>query len=143
MKILLLLLLLSLTINSYAQQEEILEIRSNSPIDKDTFLIVDELPRFKGGEKRQAKFYKKTSKFDIAKSRENGCTVYFQMIIKEDGSITDLEILNNPSGILVYEVKRIVRLMPLWIPGKIDRKPVRVRVVQEISFSSIDQELSL
>lgn len=136
MKALLIFFLLSLSIHSYAQKETVLDIRSKEPIDKGIFVVVDEPPRFKGGDRKKAMFYENNSKFNIAISRENGYTVYFQMIINEDGSITDLEIMNNPSEILVNEVKRIVQLMPLWIPGKIRGKTVRVKVIQEITFSS-------
>ncbi len=136
MKDLLMFFLLSLSIHSYAQKETVLDIRSKETIDKGIFVVVDEPPRFKGGDIKKATFYENTSKFDIAISRENGYTVYFQMIINEDGSITDLEFMNNPSEILANEVKRIVHLMPFWIPGKIGGKTVRVKVIQEITFSS-------
>jgi len=138
-KILLMFLLLPLFLNGYAQQETTLEIRFNDQLDQDIFFVVDEPPKFKGGEKKLAKFYKKKSNFDIVRDRKYGQTIYFQIVINKDGSVTDFEILNNTSKILEAEVRRMVELMPLWNPGKKNGKPVRVKVTQEISFSVNDQ----
>lgn len=138
-KILLTFLLLPLFINGYAQQETTLEIRFNDQLDQDIFVIVDEPPKFKGGEKKLVKFYKRKSKFDIVKDRKDGETVYFQIVINKNGSVTDFEILNSISKNLAAEVRRMVELMPLWNPGKLNGKPVRVKVIQEISFSVNDQ----
>ncbi|NHE55656.1 energy transducer TonB [Cyclobacterium plantarum] len=124
MRIILMFLLLPMC--SYAQEERIIEITSNSQGDNNVFLIVDTPPRFKGGEQKQVKFYEKISKFDIPKRHERGFPVYFQIVVNEDGSISNVEIINDPSQFLVNEVTRIIKLMPLWVPGRINGKAVKL-----------------
>lgn len=58
------------------------------------------------------------------------------IIVEHDGSLSGIEVLRG--GVtpeLNAEAKRLVREMPLWKPGKIKGKAVRVRCRLPITFS--------
>ncbi|WP_009035654.1 energy transducer TonB [Indibacter alkaliphilus] len=133
MRLLTILLFLLPSISSLGQSETTLEIKSGET-DQEIYVIVDEAPQLKGGEKALSKFYGKKSEHEIAENRKDGKTVYFQMVINQDGSVSDLEILLSQSMELEKEVRRIVGLMPKWIPGIKNGKVVRTKITQELTF---------
>ena len=52
--------------------------------------------------------------------------VVCQFIIEKDGSISNTEIIGSLHPNYDREVRRIIKLMPRWIPAKINGKTVRV-----------------
>lgn len=51
--------------------------------------------------------------------------VLLKLIIQKDGSISDkVEVVKSPHPDLTAEAKRVVSLMPKWVPGKQNGKPV-------------------
>ncbi len=133
MRPLLIFLITMLCWPTYAQDETVLDLKDGKA-GTDIFITVDEPPQFKGGEKALGKFYKKNSTYQITKDRTKGATVYFQMVINKDGTISDPKIIRSPSRDLENEVKNLVGLMPKWVPGKKEGVPVKVRVTKEIIF---------
>lgn len=51
--------------------------------------------------------------------------VVVTFVVNEDGSIEQVQTRRNPDPNLSKEAERVVKMMPKWIPGQKDNKPVR------------------
>ena len=60
--------------------------------------------------------------------------VTVSFIIEKDGSVTNVKIENHLYDSLDDEVLRVVKVSPKWIPGEIDGKKVRTRIVLPVEF---------
>lgn len=62
-------------------------------------------------------------------ARENGIegTVVLQFVVDKDGSINDLKIVKDIGGGCGAEAKRVLKLMPTWIPGNQQGRKVKVQ----------------
>lgn len=111
------------------------------------FQIVDEMPKFPGGEEDLIKFVATNVNYpEQAKdnSIEGRCFVGF--IVEPDGSVSNVEIVRGvasayeeekPKALAQQcdeEAMRVVKSMPKWKPGMNEGKPVRVHYVLPISF---------
>lgn len=92
-------------------------------------------PEFPGGEQALLRFLGEHIRYS-AKAQENGIKgrVVLRFLVNEDGSISDVEEMQSPAGILTDEVIRVVKMMPKWTPGYIGKKPVRVAYVLPVVF---------
>jgi len=64
-----------------------------------------------------------------------GSKVVISFYVDQDGSISDVKILNGTDDLLTnYKIIKIVSEMPKWIPAMQDGKPVKVRRVLPISL---------
>ena len=55
-------------------------------------------------------------------------------IVNTDGSVSDVQVLKGVEPSLNREAVRILALMPHWQPGKINGRPVPVRVIRSVPF---------
>src|SRR6266496_5596393 len=71
------------------------------------------MAQFPGGDSAWYKFYAETMKYPAfaLEHRVEG-TVHVSFNVEEDGTLTDVQILQTPHKILSDEVLRIVKLMP-------------------------------
>lgn len=60
--------------------------------------------------------------------------VVLEFVIEKDGSVSNLRVAESASKDFDDEAKRVGRLMPNWIPGKLNGKAVRSRVRIPINF---------
>jgi len=99
------------------------------PQDKPhVFTVVEEMPKFKGGDKARIQFLVENLRYpEQARKDSIQGTVYVQFIIEENGSVTNAHILRGVNEDLDAEALRVVEMMPAWIPGKQDGKPVKVQ----------------
>lgn len=96
---------------------------------------VDEKPEFPGGGNSLINFINSTREYpqeEYETGIEGRVTCAF--VVKEDGKICHVKVLRGVTPSLNKEALRIISLMPDWVPGKIDRRPVPVRVVCCIPF---------
>lgn len=61
--------------------------------------------------------------------------VYISFVVEKDGSLSNIKIERGVSRDLDGEAKRIIQLMPKWIPGYCNGEEVRVRCTLPISFT--------
>lgn len=112
-------------------------VQKKTTLDRDTvYEKPQEFPLFPGGDVELMKFIAETCKYPdscIAKGIQG--RVILQFIIRKDGSISDkMTAIRSPHPDLTKEAKRIISLMPKWIPGKQDGKPVNTMFTIPISF---------
>lgn len=60
--------------------------------------------------------------------------VLVTFVVGKDGSISEIEVLETISAAASDEAVRLVKLMPNWIPGTQNDRPVSVRFVLPIVF---------
>lgn len=114
------------------------------------FVAVEEMPRFPGCnalamDEKELKKCSDKAMLDFiysevrypALARENGIegTVVVSFVIEKDGAITGLKILREIGGGCGNEVKRIVKKMPKWVPGKQQGRSVRVQFNLPVKFT--------
>jgi len=67
------------------------------------------------------------------KQRING-RVVCSFIVNEDGSLSDVTLVQGVYVFLDDEVLRVIRSMPLWKPALKDGKPVKIKYVMPVVF---------
>ena len=68
----------------------------------------------------------------VAEGVQGRVTVGF--VVEKDGSVTGVEVVTGADERLNAEAIRVVAASPKWIPGKIQGKAVRTRIVLPIEF---------
>lgn len=96
---------------------------------------VDEKPQFPGGGNSLLSFINSTREYpqDAYNAGIEG-RVTCSFVVNENGKISNIKVLRGVETSLNREAVRIMSEMPDWIPGKIARRPVPVRVVCCIPF---------
>ena len=90
-----------------------------------TAAILDKLPEFPGG---IAKFYTYIGKnFETPYTNgERSIRIYVSFVVEKDGSMTEIQVKNDPGYGLAKEAIRVLKsLKTKWTPGMIGSKPVR------------------
>jgi protein TonB len=60
--------------------------------------------------------------------------VLVQFVVRKDGRVADAKIAKSANPLLDAEALRVVRIMPKWIPGRQDGKPVDVYFTLPVTF---------
>lgn len=99
------------------------------------FTVVEEMPKFPGGDAELLKFIAKSIKYPVI-AQENGIQgrVICSFVVNRDGSVVDAEVLRGVDPSLDKEALRVIGTMPKWTPGKQRGKPVRVKYTVPITF---------
>lgn len=109
----------------------------DEPIVEEVVTFADPMPEFPGGPKALMKFISENTKYPEV-DRETGTqgTVYVWFIVEKDGAITNIEIARGISSSLDKEAKRVISIMPKWIPAKDNKgQAVRCRQALPIKFT--------
>ena len=104
--------------------------------DKDgVYQIVEEMPRFPGGDEAMFKFIAKNVQYPKeAKDKEIQGRVFLSFVVEKDGSVSNVEVKRGIGGGCDEEAVRVVKAMPKWKPGKQEGKPVRVSFTLPFNF---------
>jgi TonB family protein len=103
---------------------------------KKIYSIVEEMPKFPGGEGAMLEFIAKNIKYP-GKARENGIQgrVYITFVINKDGEIKDARVLRGIGGGCDEAALHVINSMPRWKPGKQNGRPVQVQFNLPINFT--------
>lgn len=101
-----------------------------------TFIWVEEMPMFPGGENEMLKFISKNIKYP-SEARDNNIKgiVNISFIVDQKGEIKNIELLRGIGGGCEEEAIRVVKTMPTWKPGKQNGQAVNVQFQLPISFT--------
>lgn len=104
--------------------------------DSSLYILVEESPRFEGGDIELNKFLFKNVKYP-SKARRNGTEgkVIVQFTIDKEGNTKNAIIINSVSKEIDKEALRIINLMPKWIPAKQNGRPVEFKYKLPINFT--------
>ncbi len=125
--------------NSIEIYESNLTFYREHPIPSDkseiSYLVVEKMPRFPGGEENLLRFIKKNIRYPKEAQQKNiQGKVYVSVTIDKTGKPTNPKIKTGVNPLLDAEAIRIVRIMPKWIPGETRNKKVSVLYLIPINF---------
>ncbi len=114
----------------------VIDIPDVDPEEEDTFIVVEHMPKFPGGETAMYKFLFKHIKYPtLAKANGIEGKVHVQFVINKLGEVTDYKILRGVGGGCDEEAIKAVRKMPNWEPGKQRGKNVNVQYTIPVFFT--------
>ncbi|AMR30550.1 hypothetical protein A0256_03485 [Mucilaginibacter sp. PAMC 26640] len=118
--------------------------QSGKAVQKIVFSEVEQLPGFPGGNAAFAKYLTKTIRYpaDARRNKIQG-RVITSFIVREDGSISDVQVLNGIGHGADEEAIRVVKAMPKWYPGMQNGHPVNVKYTVPINFALSGKQLNL
>ena len=106
------------------------------PVDQSGELKTVILPSYPGGVAALQQFLASTVIYPVI-AQENGIegTVIVQFIIDEEGSVTNVEVLESSGEVsLDKEAVRVIKAMPKWNPGTVNGEPAKFQYQIPITF---------
>ncbi|MFN5347798.1 MAG: energy transducer TonB [Bacteroidota bacterium] len=100
----------------------------------DTFIVVDQMPEYPGGNEALQEYISLNLKYPALK--EVSGKVFVSFVVDKKGKVTDVKVKNDVDAALAKEAVRLVKSMPLWTPGKLEGKPVNVQLNLPIYFKA-------
>lgn len=132
MRVLLIHLLLLHSYNFAFTQTDIL----NTFVEESIYTVVERMPQFPGAEAALQKFLSTEMRYpELCKIEGIEGKVYVQFVVRENGKLSDLNVLRSPHPELSKEALRILKKSPDWIPGSQKGINVPVRINLPIRFT--------
>jgi len=104
-------------------------------VEKVFFIIVEEMPSYKGGDKARLEYLHNNMKYpEMAKEINAQGTVYVRFIVETDGSISNVYVARGIGSGCDIEALRVVKNMPPWNPGKQRGIAVRTQLIMPIKY---------
>ena len=107
----------------------------NAESTEKTYVVVEQMPAFPGGDAALMKYLSENIKYPEAaeKAGEQG-RVVVNFIVEKDGAISNVNVVRSVTPTLDAEAVRVIKAMPKWVPGKQDGQFVRVKYNVPVSF---------
>ncbi len=67
--------------------------------------------------------------------------IFVSFIVEKNGTVSTIKLLAGVDTALNREALRVVSQMPLWVPGRLNQEPVRVKLMLPIAFKLINPNL--
>jgi TonB family protein len=110
-------------------------VPETSPKDSNTFIYVDEMPSFPGGLDALNKYLSLNTIYpQKPHDKQISGKVSVKFIVDKSGKIRDVTIIKSVDKELDAEAKRVIKSMPIWVPGKLKGEPVNVQMMLPINF---------
>ncbi len=96
-------------------------------IDDKPLYDYEQMPQFPGGDEGLLNFIKNNLKYPVASAKagvEGRVTVRF--VVGIDGTVSDVIVMRGLDSLCNQEAVRVVKLMPVWTPGKYAGKKVPI-----------------
>lgn len=109
------------------------EVQEEAP--QEVFVVVEEMPSFPGGDTELFKFIYDNIKYpEIAKENNIQGKVILRFCVTYKGTVDQVSVVRGVDPALDEEAIRVIKMLPLWKPGKQGGKPVNVWYSVPISF---------
>ena len=104
--------------------------------DDAIYVIVEEMPKFPGGNKALSQFLQRNIKYPkLAQDHKIQGTLYVSFIIRKDGSVSEARVIQGLGMGCDEEAIRVVNMMPKWSPGR--RKGVSVNIILQMPIKFV------
>lgn len=104
------------------QQSQVVEEEVTEP-----YRYVEQNPEYPGGEMALTRFVQNNMSYpQIAREMGIQGTVYITFVVGKTGEISNVKVVRGIGGGCDEEAVRVIKLMPKWIPGRQNGKPVPV-----------------
>ncbi|MFV0536693.1 MAG: energy transducer TonB [Dysgonomonas sp.] len=102
-----------------AELREHKQIVEEKPVEEKPFVTVEQMPSFPGGEAEMQRFIAENLKYPVV-AQESGIQgrVTIRFVVTKTGDISDVQVIRGIDPSCDKEARRVVSLMPKWIPGK-------------------------
>ena len=99
------------------------------------FDVVEEMPKFPGGDDALIKFLHESIKYpaEAEKAGKQG-RVVVTFVVNKDGSVDNAKVVRSVDEKLDAEALRVVNAMPKWQPGKQQGQEVNVKFTLPVTF---------
>jgi len=116
--------------------EEITDSKKSIPNDNTIYRVIENQPEFPGGIGEMNKFINDNLIYpDSAKLKNIQGKVIVQFTVEKDGKLTLLRVMRDGVGYgAADEALRIIKSMPVWIPGRQNGVKVRIHYTLPITF---------
>ena len=105
----------------------------------DTFVVVEEMPKFPGGETELMKFLHENVVYpESAKANNIQGRVFLQFVVTAEGTIGEIRVLRGVDPLLDQAAVEAVKKLPAFTPGKQGGVPVAVWYNTPITFRLSD-----
>lgn len=109
------------------------EVQEEAP--REVFVVVEEMPSFPGGDTELFKFIYDNIKYpELAKENNIQGKVILRFCVTYKGTVDQVSVVRGVDPSLDEEAIRVIKMLPLWKPGKQGGKPVNVWYSVPISF---------
>jgi periplasmic protein TonB len=109
------------------------EVQEEAP--QQVFVVVEEMPSFPGGDAELMKFIAENIQYpEIAKENNIQGKVIMRFCVTYKGTVDQVSVARGVDPSLDEEAIRVVKMLPLFKPGKQGGKPVNVWYSLPISF---------
>lgn len=146
MKLLLLIITCAFSLNSFSQTEpdpipeplpEVKQVHDSLRVEGEAIVpnyLLEELPMFPGGTGELIKWIQKELIFPTQDDIQGKC--YVKIAVLSSGKIAQVQVVRGIPDCpeCDKEAIRLVKKMPLWIPGKYKGKPVATEMYLPIAF---------
>ncbi len=111
------------------------ELLSTSSDREAVLESVDQLPAFPGGSQELYDHIRRNLKYPVS-ARKKGIEgrVYVQFVVNKDGTVSDVKVVKGIGAACDREAQRVVENLPEFQPGRLNGKPVSVRVMLPITY---------
>lgn len=100
------------------------------------YSYVEQMPEYPGGDEERIRFFNKNVKYPaIAKESGIQGVVYLTFVVSTTGQISQVQVVRGIGGGCDEEAVRVLQMMPNWIPGRQNGKPVPVQYTLPLRFS--------
>ena len=122
----------NVTVDNKVAPVSVLQKQKSPDNDQKVYIVVSEMPKFNGN---LYQWLAQNIKYPAeASQKHQQGTVMIKFVVAADGRVRQAEIIRGASPSLDKEAMRIVSVMPKWIPGKQDGRPVAVYYTLPIKF---------
>ena len=122
----------NVTVDNKVAPVSVLQKQKTPDNDQKVYTVVSEMPKFNGN---LFQWLAQNIKYPAeASQKHQQGTVMIKFVVEADGRVRQAEIIRGASPSLDKEAMRIVSIMPKWIPGKQDGRPVAVYYTLPIKF---------
>ncbi|MDQ2773001.1 MAG: energy transducer TonB [Bacteroidota bacterium] len=102
------------------------------------YFAADEMPAFPGGAAAMLQFLSRKLQYPAeALDRQLSGKVHVTFVVDPEGHLHDPSVVRGLGAGLDEEALRLVRIMPWWTPGRVQGRPVWVRVTLPIVFRAL------
>ncbi len=109
------------------------EVQEEAP--QEVFVVVEEMPSYPGGDTELFAFIYANIKYpDVAKENNIQGKVILRFCVTYKGTVDQVSVVRGVDPLLDEEAIRVIKMLPLWKPGKQGGKPVNVWYSVPISF---------
>jgi len=109
------------------------EVQEEAP--QEVFVVVEEMPSFPGGDTELFRFIYDNIKYpELAKENNIQGKVILRFCVTYKGTVDQVSVVRGVDPSLDEEAIRVIKMLPLWKPGKQGGKPVNVWYSVPISF---------